>query len=388
MLVVDLIVGAVILGAVVWGLRRGVAGALPLAGFAVGAVLGTRVPVALGMDLNSPWAPAAALPAALLLGAGLAAVAERFCLRLRRRLRDRRRVSAAGGALMAGVTGMVVMWLLAPALAEVGSLRDPVERSAILAQLNRVLTPAGPQVGGEGSPSLAAFPVISGPAPDVAEADASAETDPDVLEADRSVVKIGMLSCDGSGTGSGWVASDGIVVTNAHVVSAADAITVRLRGVGPAREATAIWFDSVNDIALLRVPRLRGVRPLPIVRRPQRGTSGAALGFPGGVRDIRRARLGPTSDRRRGELVSGMLPPGFPRELYGRLVTAFRGKSEPGSSGGPVVDTKGRVLTTTFGGRRGRSASSLGVPNQFVQEALEKAGPRVSTGRCRNNPNG
>ncbi len=386
MLVVDLIVGAVILGAVVWGLTRGAAGALPLAGFALGAVLGTRVPLALGMDLGSPFAPVVAFPAALLLGALLAAVGERFSLRLRRKLRRRGRVSAAGGALMAGMTGMVVMWILAPALAEIGSLRDPVERSAILARLNKVVTPAGPGSGGQEATSVAAFPIISGPAPNVAPADASAETDPDVLAADRSVVKIGKLSCNGSGSGSGWVVSDGIVMTNAHVVSSADAVTARLRGIGPAREATAIWFDPVNDVALLRVPELRGVRPLPMVRRPQRGTSGAALGFPRGVRDIRRARLGPTSDRRGGQM-EGMMPSEFPRKLYGRLVTAFRARVEPGSSGGPVVDTKGRVLTTTFGGGGGNSASSMGVPNQFVRDALEKAGPRVSTGRCRDNAN-
>jgi S1-C subfamily serine protease len=384
MLVVDLSVGAAILGALLWGLRRGLAGALPLAGFAVGAVLGTRIPLVIGMDLDSTFAPVAALPAALLLGAGLAAVAERFSLGLSRRLRRRRLASAAGGALVAGVAGLVAIWVLAPAVAGVDALREPVDRSTLLARLNDVLTPAGPRPR-QGTASFAAFPIVPGPVAKVAAADASAETDPDVLAADRSVVKVGKLTCSGGGSGSGWVVADGIVVTNAHVVDSADALTVRLRGKGPAREATAIWFDPVNDIALLRVPALRGVRSLPMVRNPQGGTSGAALGFPLGVRDIRRARLGPTTSRRRGEMRGG-LPSTFPKRLFGRRITAFRGRVQPGSSGGPVVDMKGRVLTTTFGATS-IAANAFGVPNEYVRDALKRAGPRVSTGRCRDNPN-
>jgi len=380
MLVVDLIIGAVIAAAAVWGLTRGLVGALPLAGFAVGAILGTRVPVAVGLTLGSPWALVVALPAVLILGALLAAVAERFGGRLQRRLRGRERASAAGGGVAAGLAAVVVMWVLGPVASDVGSLRDPVERSAILAQLNQVLAPAGPNPGGEDVPSPGVFPTISGPVPEVAPPDADAETDPDVLAADRSVVKIGVLGCHGGGSGSGWVVSKGTVVTNAHVVSTADAITVRVRDSGAARAATAIWFDPVNDIALLRVPMLRDVPALTMVRRPQGGTSGAVLGFPRGVRDIRRARLGPTTDKRRGQMQGG-LPSAFPRKLYGRLVTSFRGRTEPGSSGGPMVDTRGRVLTTTFGGG-GVAASSLGVPNEFVRAALKQAGPRVSTGRC------
>jgi len=62
-------------------------------------------------------------------------------------------------------------------------------------------------------------------------------------------------------------------------------------------------------------------------------------------------------------------------------VTTFRGKSQPGSSGGPLVDLRGRVLTTVWGGSSAL-ASGFGVPNRFVRRALRKAGPPVSTGGC------
>ncbi len=384
MLVVDLIVGAVIAGAVAWGFTRGLVRTLALAGFAVGAVLGTRLPLLLGGGLHSTFALVAALPAALVLGALVAAVVERLGARLGRWVGGRARADAAGGALLAGFVAAVVVWILGPVAAQVGSLRDPVERSAILARLNSVLTPAGPEPTDTTNRPIDDFPTVTGPPPQVAPADPRAETDPDVRAAERSIVKIGVLSCGHAGQGSGWVVSDGVVVTNAHVAASADVITVRSRGTGPTRPATAIWFDRVNDLALLRVPKLSGVPALAMVRRPRVGASGAALGFPGGVRDIRRARLGPTTRRKRGRLGGHPSGPGFRRELSGRLVTTFRGTPQPGSSGGPVVDTRGRVLTTVFAGTA-FTASGLGVPNRFVRAALRRAGPPVGTGRCLND---
>jgi S1-C subfamily serine protease len=182
------------------------------------------------------------------------------------------------------------------------------------------------------------------------------------------------------GSGSGWVAADGVIVTNAHVVEAASAITVQLQGSGPSHVATAIWFDPRNDFALLRVAELAGVRPLPLVRRPRPGTVGAVIGFPRGRHAIRPARIGPTTSRLGGRI--GNVRRGSPlrRTTRGYLTTPFFGRTEGGSSGGPVVDTSGRVLTTVWGGSSGSTSS--GVPNRFVRSALRRMGPPVGVGRC------
>jgi len=389
-LAVDLTIAALIVAALAWGFARGLDRMVPFAGLAVGAVLGTRAPLLFGGELDSTFSLVAALPAALVLGALLAAAIERYGPRLERprrgpaRRRSRARGAAAGGALLAGSLGVVVVWMLGPVAAQITSLRNPVADSSILASLNSVLTPAGPRASAPVVTQGDDFPTPSGPPPEVPPADPRAKTDPDVVAAERSIVKIGVFKCGGLAQGSGWVVADQIVVTNAHVAAAADAILVRSRGLGRARVATVISFDPTNDLALLRVPKLRGVPRLRMVRRPQSGTSGAVLGFPLGKRDIRIARLGPTSRKRQGRLGGQLAGPGFKREIFGRLVTTFKARTQPGNSGGPLVDRRGRVLTTVFGGG-GLDASGLGVPNRFVRAALRKAGPTVSTGRCLND---
>ena len=66
-----------------------------------------------------------------------------------------------------------------------------------------------------------------------------------------------------------------------------------------------------------------------------------------------------------------------------RSITSLRGRVRPGNSGGPMVDGRGRVVTTIFaatvsdGGRSG-----YGVPDSVVADALGSASGPVDTGSC------
>lgn len=342
-------------------------------------MIGTRLPLLIGVDLDSASALVAALPAALLLGALLAALAERYAWRLGRPLRRRPTAHTAAGALVSGVACVVAVWMLAPAVSEITVLRGPLVSSRVLDRLDAVIEPAGSGRTEEPAP-IVDLPRFAGRGPEIAPGDRAILFDPDVLAAERSVVRILRTGCGGEGTGTGWVAAKGIVATNAHVIAASDVILVQPRRAARLT-AVPIWFDGEHDIALLRVAGLTGVPVLRMVRKPRAGTAGATLGFPLGRWAIRRARVGPTTNRLIGSL-DGPPVAGVSDEITGRLVTTIRGRSQPGNSGGPVIDARGRVLTTVFAG--GILAGSLGVPNRFVEAGLRRAGPRVSTGGCAN----
>jgi hypothetical protein len=363
-----------------WGYAQGlIVGALSLAGFAGGALLGSRLgPLLLAEGSSSPYAPLAALIGALAFGAVLAAGLELLGFRLSHRLNSRLGVlDGVGGAALVGCLGLGLVWIGgAVALHTPGAsdLREPIQRSAILQELNERLPPSGPIL--QALARFDPFPQIEGPAPDVAPPTAAIARDPDVERAGGSVVKVLGTACGLGVQGSGWIAADGVVVTNAHVVAGQDDTTVQVRGEGPRLDAQAIWFDSRNDLAILRVPGVSGVAALRLDVGAEEGASAAILGFPeNGPYDVEAGRLGQTST-----VVS--------QDAYGRgpvrrTITALRGLVRSGNSGGPMVDAAGRVVTTIFaasvsdGGRSG-----FGVPDSIVREALGRASGPVNSGPC------
>lgn len=376
MLAIDLAIVALTATMAWWGFRQGLTiRMLALVGFGVGAVLGSRLaPLVLDDGLHSSFAPVLALPGALIAGGLLAALVERVAFRQRQRLDRLRSVDGPAGAVLAGLLGLVAAWVLGAAVAQVGSLRDAIENSAILGSLNAVLPPPGPVLAAETEP-IDRFPTLDGPAPRVPSANPSIARDPEVRAAASSVVRIAGHGCGGGGQGSGWVARDGIVVTNAHVVAGTDARAVQVEGRGPFHPAEVVFFDRRNDVAVLRSSGVRGVAPLELERDPRAGLSAAALGFPGGRREVRPARLGNTTDTAAVRLQGSTRTISVP-------VTSFVGRVQPGNSGGPMVDTRGRVVTTVFA-KSDEGFGGYGVPNAVVRRALSEAGSSpAETGPC------
>jgi hypothetical protein len=373
-----IIVGFVLLMAV-WGYAQGlIVGALSLAGFAAGAFLGSRLgPLLLEGGNESPYAPLFALLGALVVGGLLVTLLESVGFHLRGRLGERAQVlDGAGGAVLLACFALGLAWIFgAVALQTPGAreLRTDIQRSAILSELNARLPPSGPLLN-----ALARFdpfPGITGPEPGVGPPDARIARDPEVRAAGDSVVRVLGTACGLGVQGSGWVAGDGVVVTNAHVIAGQDDTTVQVEGEGPEHDADAIWFDPDNDLAILRASGVGGVPALDLDVNAEPSTSGAVLGFPGnGDYDVQPARLGRT------ETVST-------QDAYGdgpvrRRVTSLRGNVRSGNSGGPMVDGRGRVLTTIFAASTSRRQTGFGVPDSIVRDALRRADERVDTGPC------
>jgi S1-C subfamily serine protease len=135
--------------------------------------------------------------------------------------------------------------------------------------------------------------------------------------------------------------------------------------------AQVVAFDSRDDLALLRVPGLDR-RPLRIASNPAPETAGVILGYPeDGPFDAQPGRIGETQNV-------------LTQDAYGngpvlRLLTPLRGLVRPGNSGGPMVASDGRVLTTVFAGTTGGgSQGGYGVANATVARLL--AGPQAPVG--------
>lgn len=379
---VDLIILGFALLLAAFGFRQGfVSGALALVGFVGGAYLGTRVaPLLLPDGSSSPYAPMFGLIGAFLGGVILAMSFEGIGNALRRSFRavpGLRSVDGLLGAVFASALALAVAWVAgAVALQTPGarSLRADIQRSAILSRLNAVLPPSGTLLNALAR--IDPFPSLRGPAADVRAPRAATARDPEVRAAAASVVRVLGTACGLGLEGSGWVAGDGLVVTNAHVVAGEEDTTVQVRGEGPKFDAEPLFLSVKNDIAILRVANIQGVPALAVADEPEAGTEGAVLGFPrNGPYDVRAARLATTR--------TVVTQDAYGRGPVQRPITTFRALVRPGNSGGPVVDGKGRVAATVFATASAKAVrTGYGVPNRIVADALAGRLRPVSSGPC------
>jgi S1-C subfamily serine protease len=383
MLAVDLVVGLLIVVAALVGARRGLLRALPVAGVAAGILLGSRVPLLVGEELDSNYALNIAIPAALVLGGIGAALGETVARRASRGMRRSLVVDTALGAILAGAAAAVGVWALAPAVSVIRSVRVDVRRSQVLDGFNAVLAPVRPpRDKAAPAPDL---PRLARPRRGPAVGDTRLRARAEVKRAERNLVKILTDRCGGGYQGTGWIAGHGIVVTNAHIVSAADRVTVTQQGDSSSLDANVIWFDGIHDLALLRVDELRDERGLPLAADARPSTPAVTLGFPRGKLTIRRARLGVTTTRLEFPPIDLDSRAGISLTVKDRLVTVLRGLSGPGGSGGPVVDRRGNVVGTVFAGIP-QNGITLAVPNRIVRSALRRANHRVEVPGCNAPP--
>ncbi len=379
MTVLDWAIVAFTIAFAMWGYRQGlIVGVLTLFGFGAGALAGSRLgPLLLNEGSSSPYAPLFAALGALLVGAVVAVTLESLALGLRERVvrgRVLHLADGAGGAALIAAVALGLTWVFgAVALHAPGTaqLRGDVQRSEILRSLNDLLPPSGPVLNALNRVDPA--PSIAGPTTPVAPPDAAIASDLDVDRASRSVVRVLGTACGLGVEGSGWIAQPGIVVTNAHVLAGEDDTTVTTVD-GASLDAVPVHYDPDNDLALLRIDA--SIPALQIAPDPQRGTSGAVLGYPeNGPFAATAARIGDTST-----VIS--------EDSYGngpiqRPIAFLRGHVRSGNSGGPLIDAQGQVMATVFAATTTGPPGGFAVPNDVVQQALlEGTTAPVDTGPC------
>ncbi len=144
------------------------------------------------------------------------------------------------------------------------------------------------------------------------------------------------VSYEGQGSGTGIVYSeDGYILTNAHVVSGAAAITVSTAGSPRQRSARFIGISTCDDLAVIQVTDMDGLEPATFgdTGEARVGADVAALGYPLG--DMLSLDLSVS----RG-VISKM------NEAIWEFESLIQHDAtiNPGNSGGPLVNRKGEVI--------------------------------------------
>ncbi len=171
----------------------------------------------------------------------------------------------------------------------------------------------------------------------------------------------------GTGEGSGWVAlTNGLVVTNVHVVGYS--LNVRIRD-HEEKEVAArvVHVDTKKDIAFLMAEDPHGLAPLPLAdsSRLVAGTDVVAIGHPFG--------LGFTMTR---GIVSAP-----ERELKDVLYVQTDAALNPGNSGGPLLDSSGRVVAVNTWIRADGQNLGFAVPVHTFVDDLRRFNVPAETAR-------
>ena len=352
MLVVDVVLIAILLVALLIGVQRGLLASL---GALIGLVLGGFAAFWLVPIVNDVWPwqnsrviVVIALAVALMLGGAAAGGAIGALLRGGvDRSTPLRVVDRVLGGALAVLAGALSLSLISSSVAATGT---PVISTALASsQVLRAIDAVTPRpvaetlarvrsaVLDDGLPQLGVLLDldVQPTAPPVAL------DDPELAIAAASVARVSGVAyaCGTSATGSGFVLASDRVVTNAHVVAGVTAPIVELPG-QPAREGRIVYFDPVDDVALIAVDDL-GADAIPIIAPIAPGTAAVVQGYPYG---------GPFTTVNAEVISSGsVLVP----DIYGtsnalRDIYALAATVQPGNSGGPLLTADGAVAGLVF----------------------------------------
>ena len=175
---------------------------------------------------------------------------------------------------------------------------------------------------------------------------------------------------EGTATGSGFVVDkDGTILTNAHVVTGAEEVTVSFEEGGDSIDAEVRGVDPDTDLAVLKID-------------------------PGEVEDLTVLPLGDSSKVQVGDPVVAIGNPlGFQRTVTTGIVSALQRQIDapsgfsisnviqtdasinPGNSGGPLLDSQGRVIginsqIATGGAGQGSVGIGFAVPVNTAKDLL------------------
>jgi S1-C subfamily serine protease len=182
-------------------------------------------------------------------------------------------------------------------------------------------------------------------------------------QVDPGIVDISTQSSyqSSSAAGTGMIlSSNGLVLTNNHVINGATSISVRVVSTNATYTATVLGYSVTGDVALLQLKGASGLTPVTTTNSSSVSASQPVVGIgnAGGV--------GGTPSYAPGAVVATnqSLTAADPGNLTGaeKLTGMIQidANIQPGDSGGPLVNTQGQVIGMDTAGSTSGSGNSFG----------------------------
>lgn len=203
------------------------------------------------------------------------------------------------------------------------------------------------------------------------------ETDNPALQtAAASVARVSGVApaCGTMPSGSGFVVTDDLIVTNAHVVAGVNSPLIELPN-EPARTGSVIYFDPVDDLAVIAADV--DAAALPLDDSLGAGSPAVVQGYPYG---------GPFQSVPARVLATGanVVPDIYGTSSASRSILVLEGTVLPGNSGGPLLSESGGVAGIVFA-RADNEDIGYAMTNDELRPILEGLSPAnesVATGSC------
>ncbi|MEU7531590.1 trypsin-like peptidase domain-containing protein [Saccharothrix sp. NPDC042600] len=155
-----------------------------------------------------------------------------------------------------------------------------------------------------------------------------------------SVVQVNVVGTQGEGLGSGVVLSaDGRILTNNHVVSGAQKVTVTLND-GRTVDAKVVGTDPSSDLAVVRAVGVSGLTPATFADSDnvKIGDQVVAIGSPEGLQGTVTSGIVSALDR------TVTVPGATRRSNVSYKAIQTDASINPGNSGGPLINAAGQVV--------------------------------------------
>ncbi len=172
------------------------------------------------------------------------------------------------------------------------------------------------------------------------------------------VLLVRELEPSGIGLGTGFFVAPDLIVTNLHVVSGSTRVYAKLTDESVLDSDTLYAFDAENDIAILRLSSpQQHVRPLPLGDSDtvKQGQSIVVISNPKGILE---------------NTVSNGLVSAVRKVSQAHTLFQISAPVSPGSSGGPVFDSYGKVVAVIVGTIMEGQNLNFAVPTFYVKELL------------------